>query len=328
MAAPPPRRFARLRRWGPWLVGLAIVLVIATNVPFAKFRASIGHGPHVALATVELLITTLVLFTDSFSTWIGLRALRIRWGFPRVIAVRGATYLLFLINYALGQGGFGYYLYRAGEPALRAVGATLFLIGTNLATLLVLTFGVWAIADGRATNPAMWWTLVLGMAAFAAYLVVIAVRPGWLARRGVFAPLFDGGLGGHALAIAGRVPHVIAVVLAHWVAMRVWGIEVPFAAGAVFMPAVALAAVMPISPAGLGTTQAAMLYFFRDHAPGATADDRAASLLAFAMVHFVYGVLAAVLVGLACLPFAKRTGLLPAAGEPVPPGPGPAAAPE
>lgn len=325
VSPPSPRWLALLRRWGPWLVGLAIVGAIAASVPFAKFGASLGHGPHAALAATELMITTLVLFTDSFSTWIGLRSLRIRWAFPRVMAVRGATFLLFLINYALGQGGFGYYLYRAGEPALRAVGATLFLIGTNLAALLVLTFGVWAVADQRASNPAMWWTIVVGMMAFAAYLVVIAVRPGWLARRGVFAALFDGGLGAHAIAIAGRVPHVIALVLAHWVAMRVWGFDVPLVAGIVFLPAVTLAAVMPISPAGLGTTQAAMLYFFRDYAPGATADDRAASLLAFAMVHFVYGVLAGVIVGLGCLPFAKRTGLLRTpADEPA----APAAAPE
>lgn len=307
----PQRRFARLRRLAPWMVGLAILIVVATQVPFEQFSASISQGPHLELAAVELLITLIVLCTDSFSTWIGLLALRIRWPLAKVTAVRGATYLLFLINYAVGQGGFGYYLYRAGEPALRAVGATLFLMGTNLATLLLLTFGVWALTGGSTTNDAMWWTLVVGVSAFAAYLVVISLRPPWLFRRAVLAPLFDGALRGHAIAIAGRIPHVISVVLAYWVAMRVWGIEVPFTAAAILMPAVSLAAVLPISPAGLGTTQAAMVYFFADFAPGVTADDRAANLLAFGIVHFVYGFLAALLVGAACLPFAKRIGGIP-----------------
>jgi uncharacterized membrane protein YbhN (UPF0104 family) len=251
-----------------------------------------------------------VLCTDSVSTWIGLLALKIRWRLGKVLAVRGATYLLFMINYALGQGGFGYYLYRSGEPPLRATGATLFLIGTNLATLLVLTFGVWTIAGGRDHNAAMWWTLVIGTSAFAVYLVVIAIRLALLSRWQVLAPLFEAGIPGHAIAMLGRLPHVIVIVLAHWVAMSVWGIDVPFAVAATLMPAVALAAVLPISPAGLGTTQAAMVYFFSDYATGATGDDRAANLLVFGIVHFVYGVLAAVLVGFVCLIFAKRSGAI------------------
>ena len=302
-----------IRRVLPWVVGLAILVVIATRVPLAQFRASIGQGPHVSLAIVEILIVVAVLFTDTISTWIGMIALQIRWHLARVLAVRGATYLLFLVNYAVGQGGFGYYLYRSGVPALRAAGATLFLLGTNLATLLVLTFGVWAVAGGSEINPTMWWTLVIGMVAFGVYLGVIAIRPAFLSRWQILAPLFDAGLRGHAIAIIGRLPHVTVIVLSYWVAMRVWGIPVPFAAAATMMPAVALAAVLPISPAGLGTTQAALVYFFRDYASGATPDDRTASLLAFGIVHFVYGVLAALVIGFICLPFARRSGAIPSA---------------
>ncbi len=305
-----PELVARLRRWLPWIVGVAILVVVATRLPYEQFKASLSHGPHLALVLTEIVITLVVLGTDSVSTWIGMLALRIRWPIARVAAVRGVTYLLFLINYVVGQSGFGYYLHRAGEPPLRAAGATLFLIGTNLATLLLLTFAVWIGVDARGDNPAMWWTLVIGTAGFGAYLVVIVLQLPFLAKRQLLAPLFEAGLRGHALAVAGRLPHVIAIVLSYWVAMEVWGIHVPFATAATLMPAVALAAVLPISPVGLGTTQAALVYFFRDYAAGATADDRSAAMLAFGIVHFVYGVGAALLVGGACIPFAKRMGAL------------------
>ena len=59
--------------------------------------------------------------------------------------------------------------------------------------------------------------------------------------------------------------------------------------------------------AGLGTTQAAFVLLFRDYAQGATSDDRAAAVLAFAIVHFVYGVLASLVVGLVCTPLARHT---------------------
>jgi hypothetical protein len=202
---------------------------------------------------------------------------------------------------------------------MRAVGSTLFILGTTFATLLAVTFTIWAFAGGGdATHPKMWWTLVVTMIAFAAYLLLIATRIRLLAQREVLAPLFDAGLRGHALAIAGRLPHICVIVFGHWVPMLVWGLPVPFGAAAVFMPAVAFASVLPISPAGLGTTQAALVYFFASYAPGATVDERTAGVLAFAVVHFVYGLLATSLVGFLCMIHARRAGLLEPRVEPPP----------
>jgi hypothetical protein len=294
-----------VRRLWPWAVGLAILAAVATRIPLDAFRGAIGRGPHLLLASVDLVVITMVLCSDSVSTWIGLGALELRRPLREVLAVRGATYLLFLVNYALGQGGFGYYLHRSGTTAMRAVGATLFLIGTNLATLLVVTTLAWG-AHGPGADPRLWWTLLAGCAAFAVYLAVIAVAPGPLARRQILAPLFDAGLRGHAIAMLGRLPHVAVMVIGHWVALRAWGIAVPFGAGIAIMPLVVIVSVLPISPAGLGTTQLAMVYFFQDYAAGATADDRAATVLAFGIVHFVYGVLASLVVGVVCAPVARR----------------------
>ena len=300
-----------LRRALPWLVGIAILVVIATRVPVASFRQAIGEGPHVQLGLLTLATTFLILCTDSFSTWIGLIALRIRRPLMHVFIVRGASYVLFLINYALGQGAFGYYLNRTGIAGLRAVGVTLFIVGTNLATLLVVTLITWIVAGNDPAHAALWWTLVVGCAGFLFYLLVIAVSPRMLANIQILAPLFDGGVRAHVVAVIGRLPHIAMVVLSYWLAMRVWGIPVPLVAGLTLMPAVVIASVLPISPAGLGTTQAALVYFFSDYAAGATADERHARVLAFAVVYLVYNIVSALVVGLGCTPFAKRLGLMP-----------------
>src|SRR5215470_6111570 len=134
-----------LRRLWPWLVGLAILAAIATRIPLSEFRGALGRGPHLQLAIVNVVLNVAVLGSDSLATWLALIALRLRRPFRDVLAVRGATYLLFVVNYAVGQGGFGYYLYRSGVAALRATGVTLFLMGTNLATLLLVTTAAWTI---------------------------------------------------------------------------------------------------------------------------------------------------------------------------------------
>ena len=301
------------RRALPWLVGLAILVLIASRVPVAEFRRALGQGNYVALGFVTLASIAVVLCTDSLSTWIGLLALRLRRPLSHVFAIRGASYVLFLVNYALGQGAFGYYLNRTGVSALRAVGVTLFLIGTNFATLLVVTTVAWLFAGDNPAHATLWMTLLISCGALVAYLIVIAIAPGFVARYQVLAPLFDAGVRGHAIAIAGRVPHVAVLVLSYWVGFRVWGTAVPLVAGLTLMPAVVIASVLPISPAGLGTTQAALVYMFSDYAPGATADERHAAVLAFAVVYLVFSIAAALVIGLAATPFAKRLGILPQA---------------
>ena len=298
-----------LQRTWPWLVGLALLFAIASRVPVDAFRVAINRGPHLRLALLDLGVMVVTLCSDTFSTWIGLIACRMRRPVAKVFAVRGATYVLFLINYALGQGGFGLYLRRSGATTPHAVGATLFLIGTNLATLLVLTTLALAL-HGRTEDPRLWWSLVACDVTFAIYLGVIALAPAQLTRREIFAPLFNAGLRGHAIAMLGRLPHVAVIVIGVWLAVRTWGIAVPFGIGMAITPIIVIASVLPIAPAGLGTTQVALIYFFSSYATGATADDRSAVVLAFAIVHLVYSVAASLIVGFACIPIARRTGVL------------------
>lgn len=302
----PQSKARKLRQAVPWLVGVAILVIMITRVPFDAFGDAIQHGPHLQLAIVDFIATICVLCTDSIATWIGLIAVRLRRPLATVTAVRGATYALFVINYAIGQGAFGYYLAKTGVKPLRATGSTLFLIGTNLATLLVLVSLTWAVGNLAVPTARLTWTLTLGCSAYAAYLIVIAAAPRFLTSRELFAPLFEAGMRGHGFAMLGRVPHVTLIVLAQWVALRAWGIPVPFVVGVLIMPIVVIAQALPISPAGLGTAQAAFAYFFQGFAQGATVDERSAKLVAFGVVHFVYCMAASVLVGLICIPIAKR----------------------
>lgn len=298
-----------LRRWWPWLVGAAILVAIVARVPFAAFRDALTRGPHHWMALFEIAITVLVLSTETVATWVGLAALRMRRPIADLFIVRGATYILFVINYALAQGAFGVYLHRTGVPPGRAVGATLFLMGANVAALLLLTSVGWAL-DGAAVPSGLWWTLTVGCAGLALYLIAIAIAPGPLARVEWLAPLFASGVRGHAFGIAARIPHVVGIVLSQWLAMRIWGIDVPASAVLTIVPAIAVAAALPIAPGGMGTMQAAAVYFFSDYAPGATADERSAAVLAFSVVHLVWGLVAVVLVGLPCVPRARRAGVI------------------
>ncbi len=293
----PGRARRRVRALLPWIIGCGVLALLASRIEVAALRRAMARGDHVSLAGVAMLVTGGVLFTDSLSTQVGLQVSGLRWPFFRTLVIRGSTYVLALINYTVGQVGLGYALHRAGYSARRVVGVTLFLTGTTFAALILVTTVAWSF-DGRG-GP-LWWMLLGGCGGLLGYLALVRLAPSSLARRELFAPLFEVGVRGYLRAIAGRVPHVLMLVLGAWFGMRAWGLEVPFLVGLTAMPAVVIVTVLPISPGGIGTSQATMVLLFSSFAPEATAAEREASVLAFGMVYFVYGAMAQLVLGLVC----------------------------
>jgi uncharacterized membrane protein YbhN (UPF0104 family) len=144
------------------------------------------------------------------------------------------------------------------------------------------------------------------LAAGAAYLGIVALRPAFLARREVLAPLFAAGPLGHLAALAGRMPHLLLLILGHWGALWLWGIRVPPGEALARMPVVLLASVVPLSPSGLGTVQAAQVLLF---APYATE----AAVLSFSLAFSLLGLAAQALLGALCLvAWRRREGRNPA----------------
>ena len=62
--APVVKQSSPLRRALPWFIGLAIVVVLATRVPYAAFLDAIRGGPYVRLGFATLAVTCVILCTD------------------------------------------------------------------------------------------------------------------------------------------------------------------------------------------------------------------------------------------------------------------------
>ena len=60
---------------------------------------------------------------------------------------------------------------------------------------------------------------------------------------------------------------MLFLVLAYWGAMRLWGIEVPLSRGLAMITVVLFVYAVPVTPAGLGTTQAALVVLFSPFVP-------------------------------------------------------------
>jgi hypothetical protein len=300
----------RLRRLLPWLVGVAILAALLLRVPFAALRGGLAQGPWVLLTLYALPFLAFTLIADAYATGVCLRIAGEPRPFVDLTLVRGATYLLGLLNYALGQGGIGVYLHRTGVKAARGTGIVLFLLLVNLGALggtaAVATLGI-----GGSGGEARWIAGLHGLAwgilaAGAGYLVLVALKPAFLAERPALAPVFAAGPGGHLLALAGRLPHLLFLILGHWGGMRIWGLRVPVVEAIARMPIVLLASVVPLSPSGLGTVQAAQVLLFSPYSPAASQTGREAAVLSFSLAFSLLGLGSQALLGALCLAAFKR----------------------
>jgi uncharacterized membrane protein YbhN (UPF0104 family) len=299
-------------RWLPWLVAAAILAVMVREIRLEPLREAFQHGAYLALSLFIVFELVITLPVDAFATREALAAVGIPRPFLEVMYARGASYLLGLLSYIAGQGGMGFYLVRTGVPVARSAGAVLFLMMANGIVLVLLGAAGLAVEmarGGLAGVPTglLALTIAAALGGTVVYGIVIALRPKWLARYSLLAPLFEAGVRGNVRAVLARFPHMMLLAVLHWLAFRIWGIAVPAVPGLALNPIVLLLSALPVTPGGLGTTQALQVLFFSPWAAGTTGDDRAASVLAFSLVHHVVNLVVQAALGLACLaPFRRR----------------------
>src|SRR5262245_17605951 len=262
----------RLIRVLPWLVTAGLLALLFHKIEFDKFKAGI-HNAAGWMAPATLGCVVLVYLADSFAIWKTFGWFLTRMSFADVLLVRGATYLLAAINYNVGQGAIVYFVHRtAGTTIMRGIATTLLVLGTNVLALLFLATGGLIVAP--AVPGAVKILVAVAWGGLALYVVLVKLRPRWLDRP-LFEVLLDAGVGGHARALIVRLPHMAALVAVQFTSLHGFGVRVPLVEALAVLPVVFLVAVLPISIQGLGTTQAAMVYFFAHYAPGSQAEQEA-----------------------------------------------------
>jgi hypothetical protein len=290
-------------RLAAWLVTLGLLAFLFRKIsPQAVMAATRGAAPWAI--PVGLLCLVGIYLADSFAIWKTFGWFLAKLSFPDVLVLRGGTYLLAAINYNVGQGAIVYFVHRAtGAPVLRGVATVLLIMGVNILALLFLTTAGMAIAPDLPHGV----SVIVGAAyaGLAVYALVVALRPRWLAARPIFDVLLSAGLGGHLRALAVRIPHIATLVALQFSMLRAFGVAVPLSQAIVTLPLVFFVAVLPISVQGLGTTQAAMIYFFARYAAGGSTAQEAA-VLASSLFAQVLSLGFQTVLGLVCL--RSRTG--------------------
>lgn len=287
---------ARLARIVAWLVTLGVLGYLFSTVPIRDVLGALQSSAAWTVPVLALLVVIIYL-ADAFAMWTTFGWFLARLPFREVLVVRGATYLWALVNYALGQGAIVYHVNRArGVPVARGAGAVLLVMGVNLLLLLLLASLGLALSPG--VPEALKLVVAVSYAGLGAYIILIGLKPRRLASWPVFHLLLNIGIAGHVKAMGVRLPHIAALVVFTYTALRAFGVDVPLAEAALFLPIVYFLAVLPLSVQGIGPTQGAMVYFFTRYASG---DNPRAAVLASSMTAQAIALCVQGLVGVVCM---------------------------
>jgi hypothetical protein len=315
MAAPSasPRSARTIaRNVGPWLVAAAALAWVFHAVRWADLAEAFHHVPVGRYIAASALLLFANCAADTMAMYFTFGWFGVKLPYRELFVVRAATYLLAVVQYYVGQAAIiGYLNARRRVPGWRATGFILFISGINMGVLVLLA------AAGLATGdtPVHWLRWVpIGVGAGAlAYAGVLVWKPRFLLRFQLLAPLFEMGVRGHLKATAVRLPHVLVLIVWHFLALRWFGVQVPPMVALVYLPAVFFAAALPVSVQGLGLSQAAAIYFFAAYSPSGNA-----AVLAYSLAMTGVSLVVQVTMGLGFLAPARRLGMEPPPDEPPP----------
>jgi hypothetical protein len=307
------------KKLGPilaWTVTIAILLYLFWTIPLARVWEATHLMAWWAIPAIALIVLA-VYVADSFAIQKTFGWFVAPLSYREVLIVRGATYLLALVNYTVGQGAIVYFVNRTRKvPILRGTAAVLLVMGINVLMLLVLaTIGLLTASD---VSTGVRTILLVAYGGLLVYIVLVALRPSWLAKRPILDVLLSAGLAGHLRCMLVRVPHIFSLLLLSWVSLASFGVVLPVTKAVLCLPIVYFVTVLPISVQGLGTTQLMMIQFFAEYAPGTTPREQGAAILAASLFTQVIANVIQFGIGLLCMrtPLARGLWRTKRAGAP------------
>jgi len=292
------RAFSVAKRGVPWIVAIAILYLLFTRVPLAD-AWSAARAANLGLFLPVMLGAVILWFlidSAAFAFLFTRFNAKLDWAEAR--SLRGMTYLLTPINWNLGTAAVILHLRTSKEIGALESTSTMVLyqmidglvLGSFAALGLLLLPATSASESLRNVAVAFVVFQVLSLG----FLVGPWPRRPWAERfRGL--ALFRS----HRAAvwqdlvtlILMKVVYFAVFVGIYWLGCQAFEVAVPLGLAAAATPVILMAGALPITPAGLGTQQAAMLFFFAPYG-----DD--ASILAFGLTFPVVLLLLRGLLGL------------------------------
>jgi len=253
---------------------------------------------------------------DTLSLRFILRAVGIKVGFFEFLKVKGASYLLNIINYNLALVLMAAVVKRRTERGWASSGSPFVMLNfIDLTVFGGLTVG--AIIAGASPFEDVT-TRIVGLIALGGFLAgpsLMAITrikkgPAWLLKivnHNLLEAFARISFGNMLLAILARSMLVLLYAVMNHLFLGLYGADVSIPNLLVYMPILSIVGFIPISISGLGSTQVLARRFYGPHVTTVTGESAQFGVIdAFSTTSILTIMLLRVVVGLICTPFVTK----------------------
>ncbi|MBI2338954.1 MAG: flippase-like domain-containing protein [Deltaproteobacteria bacterium] len=275
-----------LQRILPWIVAAGILYFMFQKIPPTDVLSTITHADIPRFIFFAIAYFIAIMMADCLGLKWLLSRFSTKVSFKETILMRGATYLLMVVNYNLAQGGIAFYLRRTHRaPVFKTLGAMFYLTVVDLTLMLtfsVLSIGIHDIAyRGVPLGPLIAKFALLfyaGLFVWIAFWMLIdrpfakAVQKNktvaWILERHLFVAFRGSTATDYLKTVLYRLPTLALVIFSIFLWTNAFLSSLPLADIFLYTPIIMIVASLPITPAGLGTGQALSVEFFKTNLQG------------------------------------------------------------
>jgi len=278
--------FSKLKTIGPWLVAAAIFAYLFHKYPPAKVWKSLTYVNLLPFLGFSLFYFFFIYIIDAAVTRYILARFTRRVPLKDVILARGVTYLIMVISYPASQAGFAYYFRRRYKiPITEVLSTFLYIMFVDLWWIVTLAFAGSFFQEytvGGVNLSRLVFTVA--MIFYGVYMVWLAFWRRWpdkgfwkfitpkfienQRKRKIFDLFNKATIADYFKTAILRIPIHFTIIVSFYVVFKTFGCDIPFAQILSNVPIVFLIGTLPITPGGLGTTNALLVELLKGHLTG------------------------------------------------------------
>ena len=288
----------QLKRILPWVAAVIILVYLFNRIDRDMFMISLKKADlyiYIPLIIISIIVWFLI---ESFNIQKLYQYFGHEVDFATMLQIRGSTFLLMIINYGLGPPGMAFYMKKLrGVSALRSMGMFFYYMVVESAGIALMAVAGFLLAGN--SSGIQQWVLFLSTILFIFYnceIIILKYLPPFgfmkkLMTSRFMQPVRESTASIYTRILVQRIGYFMTFIIFFYFAVRAFNIEIPFLALTALVPIIFFIGNLPITPFGVGTIQAAMLYFFKDYSSEA-------NILAMSILYTVSLLLFRALIGL------------------------------
>lgn len=278
--------FSKLRTIGPWIMAAVIFAYLFHKYPPARVWKSLTYVNLLPFLGFSFLYFFFIYIIDAAVTRAVLSRFTRKVPLKDVILARGVTYLIMVVSYPASQAGFAYYFKRRYKiPIFEVLSTFLFIMFVDLWWIVTLAFAG-SFFQQRIIGGVNLSRLVFTVALvfYGVYIVWLAfwlrwpdrrfwkfVTPAFVERqrqRKIFDLFKKAQLKDYVRTAIMRIPIHFTIIVSMYIVIKTFGCHIPFTQILGNIPIIFLIGTLPITPGGLGTSNALMVELLKGHVTG------------------------------------------------------------